>query len=362
MLDELNPLLISKKQMKYKDVNWNMLYFLNPLAIVFIKDEITDDLKIYSHQSCFSCEFMRCNRLNCLKRLDEQFLTNNIIIFYSTKTSENKNDSFINFILNENKIEKTTKIQKSDNFQCANSLNKKLSLQNNELNLLSKCRRFIILDSFKINFKPIRKRILLDQKEYSQIPESIKELVYYEQELSGNILCYFDRKIIRNSTDEFKNEIYQYLNQFSYEFSVFPYYDIVSNQIMYVLKYKRNNKTPLVRIHSIRQTDSIIPIRSWSNYSKWKKSLDFIIKSGHGYAILIQGDGKGCGLPAYFVNENKTMSHIGLNSDNRDFEGAISLLNDVCFEKNISVLYSTDKEKIKPIFEKYHFQIQKWYK
>ena len=56
------------------------------------------------------------------------------------------------------------------------------------------------------------------------------------------------------------------------------------------------------------------------------------------------------------------MSRIGMQSDGRDFEGAIALLNDICFEKNISVLYSKDKEKLIPIYEKYHFKIQKWYK
>ena len=379
MLNVLNPILLSQKPIKYKEYLWNIYNFINPTCIIFVKDITQKTLlanenvglktnrgnnvglktNIYSHQSCFSCEFMRCNKLNCLKNLDNMFSTQDVIIFYSEKTDDVKNNDFIQYLINT-QILNQEQYNLSTNFDCVNQ--NQLFIQNSENTILSKCRRFIILNSFKIELKPIRKRILLSPKEYENIPEDIKSLIYYEQELSGNQLCYFDRKIIRNSTEAEKENIYNFLNQYSYEFGVYPYYDFVSNKTLYVLKYKRNNKTPLVRIHSYRQSDSIIPLRSWSNYSKWKKSLDFIIKNGHGYVILTPGDGKGYGLPAYFINENKTMSHIGLNSDNRDYEGAIALLNDICFEKKISILYSTEKEKITPLLEKYHFQIQKWYK
>lgn len=360
MFDEKKPILVSKKSEKYKDSKWIMYYFINPNSIVFKKEEIKNEAEclVYSHKCCKMCEFMRCNDLNCLKRLDESFINSDVVIYYSGGDIFDDN-KFIKYL--ELKFELSFS-NETNNFECPGFNKKMLLEEENEINLLSKCRRFVIMNSFKINFKPIRKRILLTPKDYLELPEFIKPLIYHQQDLSGLKLCYLDRKIIRNSLPDLKSQVYDYLSKFYYDFTVYPYYDIVMGRVMYVLKYKRNNKTPLVRLHSIRETDSIIPLRSWSNYSKWKKSLDFIIKSGHGYVVLVEGDGKGYGLPAYFVNENKTMSHIGLNSDNRDFEGSIALLNDICLDKTISILYSTDKERLTPIFEKYHFNIQKWFK
>jgi len=107
-------------------------------------------------------------------------------------------------------------------------------------------------------------------------------------------------------------------------FKVYVYYDISTSNDYVILEYDENkNKIPLVRIHS-ESIFSRFPLKNDYYKNIYQKSIEEIVKNGHGFVCLFYQDGRGHGLGTYVLDQISEMN--GVTYDARDYHGISQLL------------------------------------
>jgi 3,4-dihydroxy 2-butanone 4-phosphate synthase/GTP cyclohydrolase II len=230
---------------------------------------------------------------------------------------------------------------------------------------LPNCRRFIKVSSYYLPIKPVADQVVLTESEFEYLKENEDSAKNFQYQILGSLENNVERSYYVRIGDPSLFEKYKDILCKPYWFKVNVFYDLITSTEYLILEYgdlSDRSKVPLIRIHS-ESIFNRFPLRDREYKHRYKISLERIIRNGCGMIVILYNDGRGSGLGYYILNNQEhPQTNIGVQTDRRDYYGAVKLLLNFINPNNpIDILHGdTSKDMLVEVFADHQITVRNW--